>query len=188
MALLGFDARPCPALTPQERFHLDHHGFVVLPSALSEAETAVLYAEVQQLHSDLLDIAERGGDRPTLRGANLSGFDGSRARGDFAQRGIGNLLECGGAITGYAAHPRLVAAAEELLGCEARIVEQNSIINRRDDTVAGEPGRHGIGENFVPPWHRGADPRAASHEQNGLLHCNFVKTLVSQPIIPPLTR
>ena len=26
---------------------------------------------------------------------------------------------------------------------------------------------------------RGADPRAASHEQNGLLHCNFVKTLVS---------
>lgn len=179
--LLGFEHRPFPVLTPQQRFHLDRDGFVVLLSVLSEAETAVLYAEIQQLHTDLIDMTDAAGaeEELQLRGAYLRGYDRSRPRGAFAQHGIGNLISCGGAITGYACHPRLVSAAEELLGGEARIVEQNCIINRRDDTVAGERGRHGVGENFVPPWHRGADISSSSHVQNGLLHCDFVKTLTN---------
>ena len=51
--------------------------------------------------------------------------------GSADRHGVVNLIEAGGTITGYAAHPRMVAMAEELIGAEARILEHNSIINRR---------------------------------------------------------
>ena len=105
--------------------------------------------------------------------------------------GLQNLSQLGGFVTGYAAHPKLVAMASELLGGEARLMQEDAIINRRP-----APGA----EEFVPGWHRGADVPFAAHTSrgSGLMHVNFIKaltnltplgpgdggTLVSQPPTP----
>eukprot|EP01050_Picozoa_sp_SAG11_P012982 SAG11_NODE_1485_length_4822_cov_4.117298_2_plen_150_part_00 len=93
--------------------------------------------------------------------------------------------------------------AEELIGAEARILEHNSIINRRGAPKTSptpampqdfRPGlvncvrcRFACSEASYDPtapapaygWHRGASPAAASHVHGGLLHCNFVKALTN---------
>ena len=45
---------------------------------------------------------------------------------------MGAIVESDPVIVAYASHPRLVGMAEELMGSEARIVEVNAHINRRD--------------------------------------------------------
>jgi hypothetical protein len=72
----------------------------------------------------------------------------------------------------------LVAACEEYIGGEARIVESNGFINSGNSKgFARDP--LAAGETFVPSWHRGADLPYASHAVGGLSHCNFVKALTN---------
>ena len=59
------------------------------------------------------------------------------------------MPQVGGHITGYAVHPLLVAAAEELLGGEARLMQQDAIINRRIPD-GGEPFVPGAGDANAP--------------------------------------
>jgi hypothetical protein len=177
----SFADRPCPVLTPAQRFHLDTFGFVVVPNTLTTSETARLRGELHQLRDELLTAA--GGVLPAgapgglgshrVRGASLSGSS--------HRLGLTNLIEAGGAITGYSCHPVLVSMAEELLGAEARILEHNAIINRREESErdACSPAA----ESYR--WHRGATPGEASHERGGLLHCNFVKTLTNLTELGP---
>ena len=145
-------ARHTPALTSTQRFHLATYGFVVVPSVLSDAECSVLLAELQSLRNH-----RPAGSTAVVREA--------------AERtGLTNLLECGGFITGYAVHPYLVSLAEELVGGEVRILEQNAIINTK---------RADRSEPFAPGWHRGTDSPFASMVKNSMWHCSFVKTLTN---------
>jgi hypothetical protein len=93
----------CPVVLPQET-----HGFVVVPSVLSEAENAALLSELLALRDSL------AGGSSSSHGVTYNPGDG--------YAGLTNLLQCGGYLTGYQAHPRLVAMAEELVGGEVRCV------------------------------------------------------------------
>ena len=149
-----------------------------VPQTLSPAESAALLAELKALRDELL--AQTGGEFPKQ---GRQEFGGTRVRsaylgGSEEQHSVVNLVEAGGLITGYAAHPRMVAMAEELIGAEARILEHNSIINRRrKDYDPSAPVSYG--------WHRGATPGEASHEHGSLIHCNFVKTLTNLTELGP---
>ena len=162
----AFEARPQPGLSPADRYHLEVFGYVVIERALAPEEAAGLLGELKGLRDELLErnagVFPSGGEtfgRERVRGAYLGGSE--------HQHSVVNLVETGGGLTGYAAHPRMVAMAEELIGAEARILEHNSILNRRPPGYdpAATPAAYG--------WHRGATPGEASHEHGGLTHCNL---------------
>ena len=179
---------PFLALTPAERYHFEVYGFVLVPQLLSGTETASLLAELHELRASLIaeaDIADgdagaatsspvRRYPSPGPGGAVLEQRSGNSVDdGRREMDGLQNLSQLGGYITGYAAHPRLVAMAAELLGGEARLMQEDAIINRR---AAAPPV-----ESFVPGWHRGADVPFATHTSrtSGLIHTNFVKALTN---------
>ena len=91
---------------------------------------------------------------------------------------MGAIVESDPAIAGYAIHPRLLGMAEELMGSEARIVEVNAHINRRDpDADLSAPATF--------RFHRGTDVPFGTHRDGGLFHCNFVKTLTNLTELGP---
>lgn len=127
LAIDAFEERPVPALTAAQRYHLDVFGYVVVQQTLDRVEAATLLAELKTLRDELVERSS---------GVFPEDFGATRVRnaylgGSEDKHSVVNLIEAGGSITGYAAHPRMVAMAEELIGAEARIVESNSIINRR---------------------------------------------------------
>ena len=176
--------RPFPALTPAQRYNLDVYGYVVIEGALSERETASLLGELHTLRDDLLlRASEEEPEEPqaSARGAVMEVHDSD----DMQQVGLQNLSQTGGWTTGYAVHPLLVAAAEELLGGEARLMQEDAIINRRRRNSGAQWGiskqarQHLHGPDMPWRWHRGIDVPFAAHTQNGLTHCTFVKTLTN---------
>jgi hypothetical protein len=186
---------PFPALTPPQRYHFEVYGFVIVPQLLSVTETADLLAELRELRTSLVTKAGtaaadenppssgvRRYPSPAPGGAVLEqrgggGGDDGRQEMD----GLQNLSQLGGYITGYAAHPVLVGMASELLGGEARLMQEDAIINRRPEhgDVCGE---------FVPGWHRGADVPFAAHTSrtSGLIHVNFVKARTCSTLLQML--
>ena len=192
--------RPFPALTPAQRYHLDVYGYVVVEQALSEQETASLLGELHTLRDDLLLQAAAAGQgsegaRVSVRGAVMEVRDSD----SMQQAGLQNLSQTGGLITGYACHPGLVAAAEELIGGEARLMQEDAIINRRrrgsgaqwDISMQVRRRLHGADREphlLVPAaeggWHRGIDVPFAAHTQNALTHFTFVKALT---FLTPIT-
>ena len=194
MATPDDSGRLFPALTPPQRYQFEVLGYCLIPELLDHVETAALLAELHELRSTLIGEAD-------AQEAAVGGLGATARRGDEARRypspepggavleqrsgpwagemdGLQNLSQLGGYITGYAAHPKLVAMASELLGGEARLMQEDAIINRRP-----APGA----EEFVPGWHRGADVPFAAHTSrgSGLMHVNFIKALTNLTPLGP---
>ena len=91
---------------------------------------------------------------------------------------MATIREADPVIAAYAAHPRLVGMAEEVIGGEARMVELNAHINSRnpDDKFEANP-------KF--DLHLGMDVPYGTHLKNGLFHCSFVKTLTNLTELGP---
>ena len=89
-----------------------------------------------------------------------------------------HILETDPAIFDYLTHPRLVAMAEELVGGSVRLEESEAVINRRDPAYdPAAPRRYG--------FHTGTRPEFGTYSENGLFHCNFVKTLTNLTDLGP---
>ena len=183
-----------PALTPPQRYQFEVLGYCLIPELLDATETAALLAELHELRSTLIGEADQEaavGDRleaTTRRGDEARRYPSPEPGGAVLEQrsgpwagemdGLQNLSQLGGFVTGYAAHPKLVAMASELLGGEARLMQEDAIINRRP-----APGA----EEFVPGWHRGADVPFAAHTSrgSGLTHVNFIKALTNLTPLGP---
>ena len=163
----SFD-RPFPALTPSQRLFLDVHGYVVVQCTLTSDEVARCRDAVYAVRDRLISLGERSKKTEGNRKEYLA-IDKPH------HHVVTNALAADPQITAYATHPRLVGMAEELIGGEARIVETNFHINRRDPEA----------DNDRFDFHRGTDVAFASHEHDGLFHCNFVKTLTTLTDIGP---
>jgi len=155
--------RPFPALTPAQRYSFEIHGYVVVPGVLQADEIASLREALYRLRGEILALEERGAEGPRVRGAYLIA---DRPHHHF----MTNLLQAHPLLTAYATHPRLVGMAEEILGGEGRLVEINSLINRR-------PADPPLDPHPTYPFHRGTDIPFGSHVRGGLYHCSFVKAL-----------
>jgi ectoine hydroxylase-related dioxygenase (phytanoyl-CoA dioxygenase family) len=151
----------------------------VVRNTLSLAECAALIHALHTLKDELLSAPEEEPPRgPGARGPGRGGAFIRPGRQDAPLHFLAHLIESDAAITAYAAHPRIVAACEEYIGGEARIVESNGFINTGNSKGFARDAL-APGETFVPSWHRGADLPYASHSVNGLSHCNFVKALTN---------
>jgi ectoine hydroxylase-related dioxygenase (phytanoyl-CoA dioxygenase family) len=164
MSSLSFK-RPFPALTPEQRYYLDVFGYVVVENALSANEVEKVKQALYCRQEELEKLQDPTAAGPRVRGAY---FLTDKPHHRF----MGHIVEADPYITAYATHPHLVSMAEELIGGEARIVEMNAHINRcnPEEDLSAAP-RYG--------FHRGTDIPFATHNQHGLFHCNFVKTLTN---------
>ena len=104
-------------------------GYVVVP-VLTPEECARVHDELRQLRDTLLAQQPEPGSFAEL-GSGSGDPDFGRVRhngaymgGSAAKTNLMNLIEVGGSITGYAAHPRMVAMAEELIGAVRMALRQ----------------------------------------------------------------
>jgi ectoine hydroxylase-related dioxygenase (phytanoyl-CoA dioxygenase family) len=161
--------RPFPALTPAQRYHLDVFGYVVVENTLTADEVGRIHEAMQKIKRDLLATGDPQNTK--VRGCRLAANKPHHAH--FA-----HILEADPAIYDYLTHPRLVGMAEELIGGTARLEESEAVINRRDpDATFDEPPHYG--------FHTGTRPHYGTYEENGLYHCNFVKTLTNLTELGP---
>jgi len=161
--------RPFPALTPAQRYHLDVFGYVVVENTLTENEVGSLREALQRLKRDLIATGDPTG--AVVRHARASAYKPHHIH-------LSHVMESDPAILDYLAHPRLVAMAEELVGGSVRIEESEAIINSRDPAAHPDaPVRYG--------FHTGTRPQYGTYTENGLYHCNFVKTLTNLTDLGP---
>jgi hypothetical protein len=154
--------RPYPALTPEQRYFLDVNGYVVVPNVLTPNEVGETLDALQKLKRDLIATGDPVKNR--VRGAYMLFHKPHHSY-------LGGIVGAHPAISSYVTHPQLVSMSEELIGGEARIVEVDAHINSRNPAT--------YKESPVYEFHRGTDIPFGSHIQNGLYHCNFVKTLTN---------
>lgn len=165
----GEDHRPFPALNPAQRYHFDVYGYVVIENTLTENEVGTLREALQKLKRDFLSTGDPL--QAVVRSARVSSYKPHHIH--FA-----HVMESDPAILGYLAHPRLVAMAEEVVGGSVRIEESEAIINSRDPAADPHaPVRYG--------FHTGTRPQYGTYTENGLYHCNFVKTLTNLTDLGP---
>ena len=158
-----------PALTPAQRFHLDVYGYVVVENTLTTDEVGRLREALQKLKRDLIATGDPA--NATVRGARFSVYKPHHVH--FA-----HIVEADPAIFAYVTHPRLVAMAEEFVGGAVRLEESEAIINSRPpDYDPTAPRRFG--------FHTGTRPDLGTYTENGLFHCNFVKTLTNLTDLGP---
>jgi len=159
--------RPFPALTSEQRYHLDVFGYAVIPNTLTADETGTLR---EAIHKVKRDHAALNDPKAHVRNTIV-------LKPNPHHTYMTALVEADPAITAYCTHPRLLGMAEELIGGEARICEVGAIINRRIPETYQERPNYGL--------HRGTDVPFGSHTKNGLYHCNFVKTLTNLTDLGP---
>lgn len=161
--------RPFPALTPAQRLHLDVYGYVIIENTLTADEVGRLCEALQKLKRDLIATGDPA--NAVVRGARFSTYKPHHVH--FA-----HILETDPAILDYLTHPRLVAMAEEFVGGAVRLEESEAIINSRPpDYDPSAPVRYG--------FHTGTRPDLGTYTENGLFHCNFVKTLTNLTALGP---
>ena len=161
--------KPFPALTPAQRFHLDVYGYVVVENTLTADEVGRIRDALQKLKRDLIATGDPA--NATVRGARFSLYKPHHVH--FA-----HIVEADPAIFDYLTHPRLVAMAEEFVGGAVRLEESEAIINSRPpDYDPTAPRRYG--------FHTGTRPDLGTYTENGLFHCNFVKTLTNLTDLGP---
>ncbi|MCE7983059.1 MAG: hypothetical protein DYG89_17890 [Caldilinea sp. CFX5] len=161
--------KPFPALTPAQRLHLDVYGYVIIENTLTADEAGRMREALQKLKRDLIATGDPA--NAVVRGARFSTYKLHHVH--FA-----HILEADPAILDYLTHPRLVAMAEEFVGGVVRLEESEAIINSRaPDYDPGAPVRYG--------FHTGTRPDLGTYTENGLFHCNFVKTLTNLTDLGP---
>lgn len=161
--------KPFPALTPAQRLHLDIYGYVIVENTLTENEVGATREALQKLKRDL--IASGDPANAVVRGARFSTYKPHHVH--FA-----HIVEADPAIFQYLTKPRLVAMAEEFVGGSVRLEESEAIINSRPPEVdLSAPVRFG--------FHTGTRPDLGTYTENGLFHCNFVKTLTNLTELGP---
>ena len=166
--------RPFPALTPAQRYRLDVYGYVVIENTLTGDEVGTLLEALQQLKRDFLTT--NNPTTNTVRGCRVSAYRTHHERSYHMH--FAHILETDPAILDYLAHPRLVGMAEELVGGTVRLEESEAIINSRDPRADfTEPPTYG--------FHTGTRPQYGTYTENGLYHCNFVKTLTNLTKLGP---
>jgi len=163
--------KPFPALTPAQRYHLDVLGYVVIPAVLTRDECGAVIETAEKIKAEI----EATGDPNTRGRGRAKIMAGERGPGSWA---LIPILEADPIFTAYATHARLVGMAEELIGGEARIVELAVTSNVREPDKYRDP-KPKLG------FHAGMDIPYASHTQNGLYHCSFVKTLTNLTDLGP---
>lgn len=161
--------KPFPALTPAQRLHLDIYGYVIVENTLTAEEVGQTCEALQKLKRDLIATGDPANVR--VRGARFSLYKPHHVH--FA-----HIVEADPAIFAYLTHPRLVAMAEEFVGGSVRLEESEAIINSRaPDYDPTAPVRFG--------FHTGTRPDLGTYTENGLFHCNFVKTLTNLTDLGP---
>lgn len=161
--------KPFPALTPAQRLHLDIYGYVIVENTLTAEEVGRTREALQKLKRDLIATGDPA--NATVRGARFSLYKPHHVH--FA-----HIVEADPAIFDYLTHPRLVAMAEEFVGGAVRLEESEAIINSRaPDYDPKAPVRFG--------FHTGTRPDLGTYTENGLFHCNFVKTLTNLTDLGP---
>lgn len=167
---------PFPALSSQQRLHLDIYGYVVIPQVLTPAECQDLIDVLQELKKDLIAAGEpisfSADSAAKVRGAGVA------HPGNAHHIFMRDIEQAHPLIASYISHPRLLGMAAEIVGGEIRLVESNAIINSRlpDWDKIEEP-------SFS--FHRGTDVPYGSHTRHGLYHSNFVKTLTNLTDLDP---
>ena len=166
--------RPFPALTPAQRYHLDVYGYVVVENTLTESEVGALREALQRLKHDFL--ATGAPTTTTVRGCRVSAYRTYQDQPYHMH--FAHVMETDPAILAYLAHPRLVGMAEELVGGTVRIEESEAIINSRNPEAA-------LSTSGTFGFHTGTRPQYGTYTENGLYHCNFVKTLTNLTDLGP---
>ena len=155
--------RPFPALTPAQRYHFDAMGYVVVPNTIDHDRCDRINEAMHRLRADLWKVNPEGGTKHTVEGAF---FVVNQPHHVF----MNNMYDYDDQILSYSCDPKMVGMAEEVMGCEARILEFNCHLNSKvPGSDFSKPARYG--------FHHGVDALFGSHVQNGLYHCNFVKSL-----------
>lgn len=146
-----------PGLTPAQRFHLEVYGYVLLTNVFRPEEVARMKAALYRMRDD-----------PDLEASRVY----TRKHGNHYQL-FGHLVEYDPALLDYAADPRLVPLAEDLVGGAVRLEESEAIINRRDPDAALPEGRRVVPVGF----HTGTRHGWGTYYEQNRFHCIFVKTL-----------
>ena len=155
---------PFPALTPAQRYHLDVNGYVVVNDVLDKNEVQTLYNVIHRLKDEFMSN-ENPWDT-NIRGASIVGHDAYDNRVLFR-----DMLEAEPEFLQHASNNRIVGMVEEVVGQRVRLTEQNAYINSRNfNNPYKGPGRY--------LWHRNR-PESNTYTDNGLFHCNFVKSITN---------
>ena len=163
---------PFPALTPAQRYFLDVNGYVVIENVIDADLVGRMLEAMLRLKRDLSAANEGDPDyQAFVRGSCLSAM-----RPHYLH--FTRVLESDPAIFDYLTYPRLVGMVQELTGGEVRLEESEAVINERDPE-AGELGADAYG------FHTGTRPQYGTYTENGLYHCNFVKTLTNLTELGP---
>ena len=158
------------ALTPAQRFHLEVNGYVVVEDVLGADEISRMLEAMQRLKCEFL--ASDDLTHTTIRRSSVKS-DSQPNHLHFTR-----ILETDPAILEYLAHPRVVALAEELTGGAVCLEESEAVINSRTPgSEIPDPPRFG--------FHKGASHGFATHTENGLFHCVFVKVLTNLTDLGP---
>jgi hypothetical protein len=151
------------ALTPAQRYHFEINGHVVEPGVLHRKECKTIMDAMQRTKRTIW--------------ARPSFYKPKPAEPHFIidlphHVFMGALREADPVFAAYAAHPRLVGMAEEVIGGEARMVALNAHINScNPQDKFTEDAKFG--------FHLGIDVPYGTHTNKGLFHCIFVKTLTN---------
>lgn len=165
--------RPFPALTPEQRYRFEVFGYVLIEDALTPEEVVRTRDAAKRLRDELCSRFDPANPtRMEVRGARFTKYTPTYQL-------IQQAIEAEPELTAYACHPRLVGMCEELIGAQARITQVDAFLNSASENIpaAAPDGRYG--------FHAGVDIPFGSHIQNGLFHCNFVKTFTYLTDIGP---
>lgn len=143
------------SLSPSQRLHFDVYGYVLLENVLTADEVARLKDALYRLR-DERDLEEH---RVYVNKRNECHFH------------VGHVVEYDPALLEYAANPKLVPLAEEIVGGSVRLEESEAIINRRD------PREPVVADDNTFGFHTGTRHGWGTYYQEHRFRCLFVKTL-----------
>lgn len=156
--------RPFPALTAAQRWHLEVNGYVVIENVLDGEQVACILEALQKLKAQFMAAS----DPWNTKICNCHMF-GQGLLGEHSH--FNHLLEADSIFLDYAANPRIVGMAEEVVGGTVRVTETQAAINRRKPGERYDgPGRYN--------WHRHR-PQMITYIDRGLFHCTFVKGITN---------
>ena len=154
--------RPFPALTPNQRLHLEVYGYVIIEHAITDEHCRRLREKTYALEEEWLSKGKL--DYPSMF---MTGTSNEFFRVD-------NLPHLDPAYFEYVTDPYLVGLAEEAVGAEVRLEQSDAHIRR----PLADRNTGGYG------FHRGAGTHLVYHKQ-GMFHCQFVKCLTNLTDLGP---